>query len=65
VLSFLGGFAEEACQPRHLPWRRARDLIAYLAVNFFDGVLNENAEALARLAPERLLAIDDLTYQAK
>ena len=65
VLGFLGGFSEEACEPRHLPWRRARDVIAYLAVNFFDGVLNGNAAALARLAPERLLGIDDLVYQAK
>jgi predicted dienelactone hydrolase len=65
VLEFLGGFSEEACEPRHLPWRRARDVISYLAVNFFDGVLNANAEALDRLAPERLLGIDDLAYQSK
>jgi predicted dienelactone hydrolase len=64
ILSFLGGF-EEACEPRHLPWRRARGLTGYLAQSFFDGVLNGNAEALARLAPERLREIDDLAYQAK
>jgi predicted dienelactone hydrolase len=64
LLAFLGGF-EEACEPRHLPWRRARALTSYLAESFFDGVLNGNAESLARLAPERLREIDDLAFEAK
>src|SRR5262249_45615655 len=34
LLAFLGSF-DEACQPRHLPWRRAHDIVKYLALNFF------------------------------
>jgi len=64
LLSFLGGF-DEACEPRHLPWRHAHDIINYLSLSFFDGVLNDDAEALARLDPSVLAAIPDLDYQEK
>jgi predicted dienelactone hydrolase len=64
ILGFLGGF-EEACEPRHLPWRHAHDIGNYLSLAFFDGVLNGNAEALDRLAPANLATIEDLTYQSK
>jgi hypothetical protein len=37
----------------------------YLALNFFDGVLNGNGEALARLDPAVLASIEDLAYQSK
>jgi hypothetical protein len=60
----LNGY-DQACAPRHLPWRHARDISSYLGLSFFDGVLNGNAEALARLAPENLAAIEDLAYQSK
>ena len=50
LLAFLGGF-DEACEPRHLPWRHAHDIVNYLALNFFDATLNGDAEALARLDP--------------
>src|SRR5262249_10814388 len=42
LLSFLGGF-DEACEPRHLPWRRAHDIVNYLSLNFFDGVLKNDS----------------------
>ncbi len=64
LLEFLGGF-DEACEPRHLPWRHAHDIVNYLALNFFDAVLNGNAEALARLAPAAVGGIDDLAVQRK
>ena len=64
ILAFMGGF-EEACEPRHLPWRHAQDIVKYLSLSFFDGVLNDNSEALARLAPANLAAIEDLVYQSK
>jgi predicted dienelactone hydrolase len=64
LLAFLGGF-EEACEPRHLPWRHAHDLVNYLSLNFFDGVLNGNAGALARLDPAVLATIEDLVYQSR
>jgi predicted dienelactone hydrolase len=64
LLAFLGGF-DEACEPRHLPWRHAHDIVNYLSLNFFDGVLKGNADALARLTPENLAAIEDLVYQRK
>jgi len=64
LLSFLGGF-EEACEPRHLPWRHAHDIVNFLSLNFFDGVLNGNPDALARLAPGNLSAIEDLVYQSR
>lgn len=64
LLAFLGGF-EEACEPRHLPWRHAHDIVNYLSLNFFDATLNGDTEALARLAPENLASIEDLVYQRK
>jgi predicted dienelactone hydrolase len=64
LLAFLGGF-DEACEPRHLPWRHAHDIVNYLSLNFFDGVLNGNAAALARLSPASLAQIEDLTYQSR
>ncbi len=64
LLAFLGGF-EEACEPRHLPWRHAHDIINYLSLNFFDGVLRGDPAALARLSPAALAGIEDLRYQSK
>jgi predicted dienelactone hydrolase len=64
LLAFLGGF-DEACEPRHLPWRHAHDIVNFLGVNFFDAVLNGNPGALARLAPPSLGRIEDLAYQSK
>jgi hypothetical protein len=61
---FAGGPVPD-CGPVAIPWRYARHVIDYLALNFFDGVLNGNAEALARLDPAVLGAIEDLTYQSK
>ena len=66
LLAFLGGF-EEACEPRHQPWRHAQDLTMYLAHNFFDATLNGNAAALARLDPAVVAGFDaeDVLYQNK
>ena len=64
LLGFLGGF-DEACEPRHLPWRYAHDIVNLLSLHFFDGVLNGNAAALAELDPTRLAGIEDLVYQEK
>jgi predicted dienelactone hydrolase len=64
LLAFLGGF-DEACTPRHLPWRHAHDIVNYLSLAFFDGVLNGDADALARLDPAGLARIEDLAYQRK
>ncbi len=64
VLSFIGGF-DEACEPRHLPWRRARDIISYLSLAFLDGVLRDDEAALGRLAAEVLAPIENLAYQDK
>lgn len=64
LLGFLGGF-EEACEPRHLPWRHAHDIVNYLALNFFDATLRDDADAMARLAPAALARIEDLDVQRK
>jgi len=40
-------------------------VVETLALNFFDGVLNGNAEALARLAPEVLSTVEDLRLESK
>ncbi len=64
LLKALGGF-KEACEPRHLPWRHAHDIVNYLSLNFFDGVLNGSADALGRLEPRIVGRIEDLTYQRK
>jgi predicted dienelactone hydrolase len=60
-----GGLFPE-CEPGVLPWRYARYITDYLALNFFDATLNGNAEALARLNPAALTAkVEDMTYQSK
>ncbi len=64
LLSFLGGF-EEACEPRHLPWRHAHDVANYLTLNFFDGTLKGDAADLAKLTPAALAWIEDLAFQRK
>ena len=64
LLTFLGGF-DEACTPAHLPWRHAHDRVNFLGLNFFDAVLNGDADALARLAPANLAEVEDLVYQSK
>lgn len=64
VLDVVGG-ANEGCMPRHLPWKHAHDLINYLALNFFDGVLNGNDEALERLTPEVVGGLEGLRFWRK
>ncbi len=64
LLAFLGGF-EEACEPRHLPWRHAHDIANFLALNFFRGTLQGDAASLARLDPAALESIEDLVYSSK
>jgi predicted dienelactone hydrolase len=64
LLGFLGGF-EEACEPRHLPWRHAHDIVNYLSLNFFRGTLQGDPESLARIAPGALAANEDLAFQSK
>lgn len=64
LLGFLGGF-DEACLPRHLPWRHAHEITNFLALNFFDGVLRGDAAALGRLAETALGSIDDLDLTLK
>jgi predicted dienelactone hydrolase len=64
LLGFLGGF-DEACEPRHLAWRYAHDVVNYLALNFFDAVLRGDAAARARLDPAVVNRIDDLVYVEK
>lgn len=64
LVGFIGGFGE-ACEPRHLPWRHAHDIIDYLALNFFDATLNGDRNALRRLRPRIVASIGDLTYREK
>jgi len=64
LLGFLGGF-DEACEPRHLPWRHAHDVINYLALNFFDGTLRGDGDALAKLTPAALAGVEDLRFERK
>ncbi len=64
LLAFLGGF-DEACEPRHIPWRYAHDIINYLALNFFDATLRNDDEALARLSPSVVGKIEDVRWQTK
>jgi hypothetical protein len=56
---------EEACQPRHLPWRDARERVNYLALNFFDAFLKGDAAARARLDPAVVNALDDVVLETK
>jgi len=64
LLGFLGGF-DEACLPRHLPWRDAHDITNFLALNFFDGTLRGDPAALARLAEAAQGTIDNLHLTLK
>ena len=65
LIAVIGGF-DEACQPRHLPWRYAHRLVNFLALNFFDAVLKGDPAALARLAPAKLTHADEITsYQTR
>ena len=64
ILTIAGGVPLD-CQPVSVPWRYARHIVDYLALNFFDGVLNHDAEALARLDPATLASIEGLRWQAK
>jgi predicted dienelactone hydrolase len=64
LLEFLGGF-DEACLPRHLPWRDAHDITNFLALNFFDGTLRGDPAALDRLAEAAGGTIDDLHLTLK
>ena len=64
LLAFLGGF-DEACEPRHLPWRHAHDIVNYLSLNFFDAVLRDDPSALGRLDPAVVAGIEDLRYWQK
>lgn len=64
LLGFLGGF-DEACEPRHLAWRHAHDIVNYLSLNFFDAILNGNADALGRLGPAAVGEIESLRVETK
>jgi predicted dienelactone hydrolase len=64
LLGFLGGF-DEACLPRHLPWRHAHEITNHLALNFFDGVLRGDSAALGRLEEAAQGTIDDLDLTLK
>ncbi|MFN8542976.1 MAG: hypothetical protein U0807_02000 [Candidatus Binatia bacterium] len=64
LVGLIGGF-DEACEPRHLPWRWAHRIVNYLALNFFAATLEGDAAARARLAPAALAAVDDLVYRTK
>jgi predicted dienelactone hydrolase len=64
ILDVVGG-ANEGCQPWQLPWKHAHDLINYLSLNFFDAILNDDEEALDRLAPEVVGELEDLRYWRK
>jgi predicted dienelactone hydrolase len=64
LLGFLGGF-EEACLPRHLPWRHAHEITNFLALNFFDAVLRADSTALERLQTAAGGTIDDLDLTLK
>jgi predicted dienelactone hydrolase len=54
-----------ACEPEFLPWRHVRHIESYLALNFFDATLGGDAEALGRLDPAMLAAVEELSYQRK
>lgn len=64
LVGAIGGFTE-ACEPRHLAWRHAHDVIDYLALNFFDATLNADRAALKRLKPRVVASIPDLEYRSK
>jgi dienelactone hydrolase len=54
-----------ACEPEFLPWRHVRHVENYLALNFFDGTLRGDADALARLDPSALAEVEGLAYHRK
>jgi predicted dienelactone hydrolase len=54
-----------ACEPGVVPWRHVRHIEDYLALNFFDASLRQDAEALARLDPAVLADVEELAYQRK
>ena len=60
----IGAFVAE-CGPTALPWRYARHVTNYLALNFFAATLNGDPDALARLDPSRMARIDEMTVQRK
>ena len=60
--AFNGGPVAD-CEPQALPWRYARHVGDYLALNFFDATLGGDAEALARLDPTALASIEELTWE--
>jgi predicted dienelactone hydrolase len=64
LVGFIGGF-DEACEPRHLPWRRAHEIVNYLAQNFFDATLSGDKAALKRLKSHAVASIPDVEYQGK
>ena len=47
------------------PVQLERDLKELLSLNFFDAVLNGNADALGRLDAASLASVEDLVYQRK
>jgi hypothetical protein len=60
-----GGLFPE-CEPGALPWRYARYITNYLALNFFDATLNGDNAAVGRLDPALVAAkVEDMTYQSK
>lgn len=61
---FTGGPVKE-CEPGAVPWRYARHVSNYLALNFFDATLRGDADALGRLDPTTVAAIEDVTYRQK
>jgi predicted dienelactone hydrolase len=54
-----------ACEPEFVPWRHVRHIENYLALNFFDATLREDAEAYARLDPAVLADVEELAYQRR
>jgi predicted dienelactone hydrolase len=64
LVGLIGGF-DEACEPRHLPWRRAHEIVNYLAENFFEATLSGDKAALKRLKPRTVASIPDVDYQRK
>lgn len=64
ILGFIGG-AAEACEPRHLPWRYAQNITKYLALNFFEGILRGDTDALDRLNQALVDDFDDVRYESK
>jgi len=64
LLGFLGGF-DEACEPRHLPWRHAHEIVNFLALSFFDGVLRGDQAGIDLLQDAAGGTIDDLDLTLK